>query len=248
MIKMKKVISLFALLCVVSLSAQSAKLTYNVKKGDKYQIDMKMKQNMAPIMTMDIGITMTTETLNVKNGKIENKSVIDRMIMDMTAQGESVKFDSDKDDSELTEDEKKMKAEMGPAMNTIIYQTMDVYGKLLEQRTVPEMKQADQILSQNQITSMVYPKEKVKVGSTWDFSQDLSGMKMTMTYKVTKITDSAVFADMTGSMAGMGDAKINGKLEIDRSSGMPTNVTMNVSMGAAAMGMAMDIEMTSKKI
>ena len=245
---MKKVISLFALLCVVSIHAQTAKLTYNVKKGDKYQIDLKMKQNMAPIMTMDIGMIMTTETLNVKDGKIENKSMIDRMVMDISAQGEKVSFDSDKDDKDLTDEEKKMKAEIAPAMEMIIYQTMDMSGKVLEQKTVPEMKQADKFLSQNQITAMVYPKDPVKVGSTWSYTQDMSGMKMKANYTVTGITDSAVFADITGSMEGAGEAEVDGKLEIDRSSGMPTKVNMNVSMGASAMGITMSIEMISKKM
>ncbi len=248
MIKMKKVISLFALLCVVSIHAQTAKLTYNVKKGDKYQIDLKMKQNLAPIMSMDLGIVMTTETLSVKDGKIENKSMFDRMYMEMSTQGEKINYDSDKDDEELTEEEKKMKAEIAPAMEMVVYQTMDMSGKILEQKTVPEMKQADQILNQNQITSMVYPKEAVKVGSTWSYTQDMSGMKMKANYKITSITDTAVFADITGSMEGVAEAKIGGKLEIDRASGMPTNVTMSINMGSAAMGMTMDIEMTAKKM
>lgn len=245
---MKKIAFLTLFLFALNISAQSALLQYNLKKGDKYQIVMKMNQNMAPIMTMDIGITMTTETMSVKDGKIENKSKIGRMLMDLSAQGEKVSFDSAVEDKDLTEEEKKMKAEIAPALEMIIYQTMDKTGKLLEQRTVPEMKQADQILSQNQFTAMVYPKEPVKVGSTWDYSQDLSGMKVSVTYKVTEITGSSVFADISGSMAGMADAKVNGKLEIDRASGMPANVVMDIAAGTDAMGLKMKIEMTSSKM
>lgn len=245
---MKKIAFLTLFLFALNISAQSALLQYNLKKGDKYQIEMKMNQNMAPIMTMDIGITMTTETIGVKDGKIENKSNISRMLMDLAAQGEKVSFDSAVKDEDLTEEEKKMKAEIAPALDMIIYQTMDKTGKLLEQKTVPEMKQADQILSQNQITAMVYPKEPVKVGSTWDYSQNMNGMNVSVTYTVTKITSSSVFADISGKMAGMADAKVSGKLEIDRTSGMPANVTMDIAAGTSAMGLQMKIEMNSKKL
>jgi len=244
----KKIAFLTLFVFALNVSAQSAKLQYNLKKGDKFVIEMTMKQNMAPILSMDIGITMTSETISSTGGKIENKSTIDRMMMDMKAQGESVSFDSDAKDEDLTEEEKKMKAEIAPVLDMIIYQTMDKTGKILSQKMVPEMKEASQLLNQNQLTSMEYPSEPVKVGSTWDFEQSMSGMSVDAKYTVTKITSSAVYADLSGSMEGAADAKISGKLVIDRASGMISNMKMDFAMGAAAMGMSMNVEMTSKKI
>lgn len=244
----KKIAFLTLFVFALNVSAQSAKLQYNPKKGDKYVIEMKMKQNMAPIMKMDIRVTMTTETISIKDGKIENKSKIDRMLMDMSAQGESVSFDSDAKDEDLTEEEKKMKAEIAPALDMIIYETKDKTGKVLSQKTVPEMKEASQLLSQNQMTSLEYPSEPVKVGSTWDFNQSMSGLNVTMKYTVSKITASTVYVDLSGSMEGVNDAKIGGTMEIIRESGVISMMKMNFAMGAAAMGMSMDIEMTSKKI
>jgi hypothetical protein len=113
---MKRIIFLGLLMVSLCLSAQSTKLEYNFKKGDKYLIDMQMKQDMAPIMTMDIGIRMTMKATAVKSNGYDTEYEIAGMKMDMEAQGESIKFDSNKKDSELTEQEKKMKAEMAPAL------------------------------------------------------------------------------------------------------------------------------------
>jgi hypothetical protein len=245
---LKKLLVVAAFLISLSVTAQSVKLEYNVKKGDKFLIELNMKQDMAPIMTMDVGVNMTTETIAVNNGKIENKSQIKRMKMDISAQGENMSYDSSKKESELSAEEKKMHQEIAPVLNMIIYQTFDRSGKMLSQRTVPEYKKADQFLGQNQLTAMEYPSEPLSVGSTWGFNQDMNGMKMNATYTVTKITSTTLFADVSGSISGVTGAKVEGVLEIDLSSGFPSKMDMDVSMGDAAMGMKMKVEMTSKRI
>ncbi|WP_349554655.1 hypothetical protein [Pseudotenacibaculum sp. MALMAid0570] len=245
---MKKVTFLALFLVTLGITAQSVKLEYKLKKGDKFLIEMKMKQNMAPIMDMDIGLIMTTETVGVKEGIIENKSQIKRMKMDISAQGETMSYDTSKKASELTDEEKKMHEEIGPILDMVIYQTLDKTGEILSQKTVPELKQADQLLNQNQITAMVYPKEALKVGSTWDFNQSMNGIKMKAVYKVAKITSNTLFADISGTMEGVADAKLKGKLEIDLASGMPAKVNMDIDMGTSAMGLKMNIQMICKKM
>ena len=88
---------------------------------------------MAPIMTMDLGLTMKTVTMSAKDGKYENKTTRPGE-MDMTAQGESINFDSNANDEELSEEEKKMKAELSPMLELVLYQTLDKAGKVLDQK------------------------------------------------------------------------------------------------------------------
>ena len=118
--------------------------------------------------------------------------------MDMTAQGESINFDSNaKDDEELSEEEKKMKAELSPMLEMVLYQTLDKAGKVLDQKVLPETISGDQILNQNQLTAMVYPLTPLQVGSSWDYSQALNGVKMNVKYTVTKITGTSVFVSIS---------------------------------------------------
>ena len=236
------------LMFAMNLTAQSVVLQYHFKKGDTHLIKMKMSQNMAPIMTMDLGLTMKTVTMSAKDGKFENKTTFDSVKMDMTAQGESINFDSNASDEELSEEEKKVKAELSPMLEMVLYQTLDKAGKVLDQKVLPETISGDQILNQNQLTAMVYPLTPLQVGSSWDYSQALNGAKMNVKYTVTKITGTSVFVSILGNIEGIADAEVGGEMEIDRSSGMPSDVKMDIDMGASAMGMKMLVEMTSEKL
>jgi len=244
----KKIVFFTLLVFTLNISAQSVQLQYNFKKGDTYLIEMSMKQNMAPIMKMDIGITMRTETINAEKGAFESKSNIKKLAIDIAAQGEQMSFNSDTKKEDLSEEDKKLKEELEPAMNVLIYQTLDKSGKILSQRTVPEMKDAERFLSQNQLTNIEYPSKAMSVGSFWETTQVVSGMRMNTKFTVTKITSSRVFADVSGSVQGVEGAGIDGILEVDRKTGMPLNVKIDLNMGAAAMGMSMNIEMKAQKI
>jgi hypothetical protein len=130
----------------------------------------------------------------------------------------------------------------------IVYQTIEKSGKITSVKMVPEVKGASAMVGQNQFTSMVYPTEPVKVGSTWDHDQNMNGMNMKLTYKITQITGNRVYADITGSMAGTAEAKIKGKLIIDRASGMFSSMNMNISMDVMGTSMGMSVTATSKKL
>lgn len=245
---MKNLISLMALFCAVTLSAQSAKLEYNLKKGDNYVIEMKMKQNMAPLLTLDLGLKMNMKTTGGSNGNIDTEYQIKSMKMDMSSQGERVTYDSNKKDSELTEEERKMKAEIAPAFESVMYQTIDKTGKTVSLKMVPEVKGASALVNQNQFLNMEYPKKTLNVGSTWDYTQNINGMNMKMTYKVIEITSDFVFADIIGSLEGTSEAKIGGKAKVERSTGMISEMNVEVSINAMGMSMGIDVEMTSKRM
>ena len=244
----QKVAFLTLFVVAFNVTAQSTLLQYNFKKGDTYLIEMSVKQNMAPIMTMDVGITMRTETISAQQGTFESKSNIKKLAIDIAAQGEKMSFDSDAKVEGLSEDDKKLRSEIEPAMKMLIYQTLDKSGKIVAQKTVPQMKDAERFLSQNELTNIVYPTKSVSVGSSWETSQNVSGMKMNTKFTVTQITSSKVFADISGSVTGVEGANIKGTLEVDRKTGMPLNVKIDLSMGASAMGMSMSVEMNAKKI
>lgn len=249
----KKVATIFLLIASLSVAAQeSAMLQYNFKKGDQYVVELSMKQDMTPIMNMDINLNMVMKALGKEGSNLKTSYQIKRMKMLMGAQGQDIEFDSDAKDEDLSDEEKKMKEEIEPALKAIIYQTIDKTGKVIEQKMVPEVKGAMSLMNQNQFTNMEYPTTPVKVGSSWDYKQNMSGTNMKVKYTVTKITKENVFADITGeiegtSMAGA-EVKIGGKTKIDRKTGMVMNMNFDLNMSASGMGIKMNIAMNSKKI
>lgn len=249
----KKIVTVFLLVASVSIAAQeSVLLQYNFKKGDQYLIEMNLKQDMAPIMSMDIDLSMVMKSIGKDGNNLKNTYQIKRMKMLMGAQGQNIEFDSDAKDEDLSDEEKKMKAEIEPALKAIIYQTIDRTGKVVEQKMVPDVKGAMSLMNQNQFTNMEYPTTPVKVGSSWNYSQNMNGTNMKVKYTVTKITKENVFADITGEIEGVSgteaDVSIGGKTKIDRSSGMVVDMNFVMNMSASGMGIKMNVAMKSKKM
>ena len=245
----KKIVCLFLLVTTISVFAQeSTLLRYNFNKGDKYAVEMTIKQKMGTFMNMDIALNMQMESVGKEKENYMTTYKFERMAMNMVSAGNEVKFDSDMKDEEMGEDAKKMKAEMAPFFDMLIHQTMNKYGKIVGMKFVPEIKGADQFLAQSQFTSMEYPKEAVKVGSEWSHSQSVNGMSMEGTYVVKRITKGVVFADFLGKMESGAEGKMTGTVEIDRTSGMIIDMKLNMDASAGGIEMEMIMQMKSKKV
>ena len=104
----KKVATIFLLIASLSVAAQeSAMLQYNFKKGDQYVVELSMKQDMTPIMNMDINLNMVMKALGKEGNNLKTSYQIKRMKMLMGAQGQDIEFDSDAKDEDLSDEEKK---------------------------------------------------------------------------------------------------------------------------------------------
>lgn len=246
---MKKVISLILLMGTLYMSAQeSALLRYNLNKGDAYEITLSLKQDMAPILNMDITMSMVLKSLGKEGTNLKSSYKFKKMALRMAAAGEEVKFDSDDKDEDLNEEAKKMKTEMAPILNMTMIQTIDKYGKIIDVKFDPIVTGANQMMDQAQFTNMTYPEKAVKVGSKWSYKQNISGMSVDATYTVTKITKNRVYADLSGNIGSDGLSKISGKTEIDSASGMILDMTLDMIMSQGGMDMKMNIHMESKKV
>ena len=246
---MKNFICLFLVMSSLFVSAQeSVLLRYNLKKGDKYEVVMNMKQDLAPIMNMDITVKMVTESLGKEGGNLKTISKFKRMAIDMSSGGQGVKFDSDQKEEDMDEEAKKMKAEIAPFFDMIVRQKFNKYGKIIDTKLEPEVKGANQFMDQAQLTSMVYPEEAVKVGSKWAYTQSISGSSVKGTYTVKKITKNRVFADFSGEIGSEDEGKMSGTVEIDTASGMIVDMKLTMNMSQAGMSMKMNVNVASKKV
>lgn len=246
---MKKIAFIPFFLLSMTIVAQSAKLVYNLKKGDQYRVELDLKQNMAPILNMDINADMTLESLGMKGNDIDTQYKISGLMLNIAAQGQNMRYDSSKNTSELTDEERQVKAEIDPVLKMIVYQTINQKGKVLSTKIEPQVQGAGAMINQNQFLFIEFPNKSVKVGSTWDFGQNMNGMAMQTKYVVTKITSDKVYADIKGSLEGTPDAKIGGKAVIDRASGLMSSMNFDVSVGSSGLGsLSMNINLKITKI
>ena len=244
MIQMKMVkkvaVTLMFFVFTLSVTAQeSVLLRYNYKKGDKYQMTMVMKQNMGIMGGMNISMNSEVNVLSNGDNKFELSTQAKRVQMNMAQGGQEVNFDSEDKEEDLDAEGKKMKAQFDEVLKTTAYHTFSDQGKLISMKTVPEIP--NNIANNKDVIGYtIFPKEAVKVGSTWKQDLSLEGMKLGLTYKVKEITKTHVIADVSGNLELMGvKASLTGFSNFNRESGNTDEMNLNSSIEMQGMKITM---------
>jgi len=244
---MKKLITLFLLVSVnISLAQESVLLRLNYEKGATYNVSMKMNQEMGTMMSMGMIIDMDIKVTDVQEETYESEMKFTKMTMDMLQAGNVMSYDSTKSDEELDAGGKMMKAQMSPMLNALIYTKGNNLGEILEATVEPSVMGMEDIAKQS--SSVVYPKEAIKVGSTWTNTKDDKGMKLEYVYTVKSISKDTVVLEVSGKVSGIGEGMITGNMDIDRSSGIPKNSTIDMALSVSGQEMSTKVTMEMEKI
>ncbi|AUC14647.1 hypothetical protein BTO06_05610 [Tenacibaculum sp. SZ-18] len=229
----------------ISFGQEKVKLRLNLNKGEKYQTHMKINQVTEPtIMEMEMKMEMLVEAKKSINYEVKNNFTY---LSALNKHGAiKINYNSNMKEEELTPQDKKFADKMKPILETSIYLNMDRLGKSELIKLVPDVPEVTQL--KDQISSVTYPEDAVGIGSTWVNVQKSNGADMELTYKVTKIEKDFVFADITGKSSVLTGAIITGKLKIDRKSGLPSTMTMNIDVSMMGVNMKTKSDISIKKI
>jgi hypothetical protein len=206
---------------------------------------MNMSQEMGTMMSMGMSIDMGMKIIDAKGENYESQMKFTKISMDMLQGGNIVSFDSSKSDDELDEAGKMMKTQMGPMLEAVVLTKGNNLGEITEAVVEPNVPGMEDIA--NQSSNVVYPKEAVKVGSTWTMSKDEKGMKMDFLYTVTSILKETILLDLSGDVSGMADGKITGNIKIDRTSGIPLETLMNMNLSVNGQELTSKVSVTTRK-
>ena len=243
---MKKLVVLFLVISATIISAQDpVLLRLNYEKGASYSVSMNMSQEMGTMMSMGMSIDMGMKIIDAKGENYESQMKFTKISMDMLQGGNIVSFDSSKSDDELDEAGKMMKTQMGPMLEAVVLTKGNNLGEITEAVVEPNVPGMEDIA--NQSSNVVYPKEAVKVGSTWTMSKDEKGMKMDFLYTVTSILKETILLDLSGDVSGMADGKITGNIKIDRTSGIPLETLMNMNLSVNGQELTSKVSVTTRK-
>jgi|TARA_B100000767_G_scaffold190458_1_gene177741 hypothetical protein len=243
---MKKLLILFLVIYAnISVAQESVLLRLNYEKGATYDVSMKMTQNMGAIMSTGISINMDIKILDVKEDTYDSEMKFTKMSMNVLQGGNVMSFDSTKNEDELNDTDKMMKAQMGPMLEAVVFAKGNNLGEVLEVSVNPNVPGMEDIA--NQSSNVVYPKEAVKVGSTWTMTRDDKGMKMDFIYKVKSILKDKLILDLSGDVSGMASGKINGNMDINRKSGIPLNTSINMILSVSGQELKSNVTMTMSK-
>ena len=243
---MKKLVVLFLVISATISSAQDpVLLRLNYEKGASYSVSMNMSQEMGTMMSMGMSIDMGMKIIDAKGENYESEMKFTKISMDMLQGGNIISFDSSKSDDELDEAGKMMKTQMGPMLEAVVLTKGNNLGEITEAVVEPNVPGMEDIA--NQSSNVVYPKEAVKVGSTWTMSKDEKGMKMDFLYTVSSILKETILLDLSGDVSGMADGKITGNIKIDRTSGIPLETLMNMNLSVNGQELTSKVSVTTRK-
>lgn len=224
------ILAFLAITTMICNAQESVLLRYKVKKGDNYDVRMTLKQEMGAAGGMNMDYSMKQSITKVEANSYDSSTSIKTVKVDMLQGGNVISYDSTKSDDELDMMGKQMKAQFAPFFTAKIYTTTNSRGEITKVDIEPQIPALNQFKDQS--NNIIYPKEEVKVGSSWSEEKEVQGLKMKTTYTVSKITKDAVHIEISGTVSGMGTGKISGKANIDRDSGMPNSVAITSTINA----------------
>jgi hypothetical protein len=235
---------LFVLTNLVLSAQESVVLRLNFDAGDSYTTTVQLDQKMGAQGGMTMTMAMNSLVSNADSEAIALESKINSIVMNMDQGGMTMNYDSTKSDEELDQMGQMMKSQFDPLLKATIFNSMDLYGNVLETRMEPSLAGMEQFtVNQNAIN---FPKEAISVGSSWVSETSQQGMNVTTKYAVNTITDGMVLLDISGTVSGIGEGSLKGTSSVDISNGLQTNAT--VEMTVSVQGMEMNLITTSTMV
>lgn len=209
---------------------------------------MSMDQNMGGgMVTMNMKMHMKISVKDIVNDIYDTEMKFTKVAINMNQGGMSMGFDTDTKDEDLDAQQKMMKSQMAPMMGMLIGAKYNNLGKIIEMKIL-EGAGAGMDEFKNASNSIEYPKEAVKVGTTWSEKKDNQGMKMNYTYKVSSITKEIVTLDVSGKVSGTGEGTLTGKMNIDRVTGLYKDSNIDMTMKVMGQDVKAKVTYTSEEI
>lgn len=239
---MKRILIALLVITSIAVSAQeSVLLRLNYTKGDSYLMTVESKQGMGAQGGVNMKMNMGVIVSEVSGDNVKTESKILSVALDMMQGGMAMSYDSNKKDEELDQMGQMLKSQFDPMMNSIIYNSYDKLGNITETKVEPSVPGMNQLTEGS--GSVIYPNEKISVGSSWSSNKDNQGMKTTTTYTVSQIKDGIVYLDITGNVSGAEgiDGAVKGSSEIEVSTGLAKKTSIEV----AILNQGMDIIATT---
>lgn len=244
---MKKILIALLVITSIAVSAQeSVLLRLNYTEGDSYLMTVESKQGMGAQGGVNMKMNMGMIVSEVSGDNVKTESKILSVALDMMQGGMAMSYDSNKKDEELDQMGQMLKSQFDPMMNSIIYNSYDKLGNITETKVEPSVPGMNQLTEAS--GSVIYPNEKISVGSSWSSNKDNQGMKTTTTYTVSQIKDGIVYLDITGNVSGAAaSGSVKGSSEIEVSTGLAKKTSIEVAISNQGMDITINSNITMTK-
>ncbi|WP_348717480.1 DUF6263 family protein [Tenacibaculum sp. 190130A14a] len=245
---MKKIALLLLLtMSIVGMAQEKVLLRLNYEKGDVYETKMHMKQDLAGMMDLDIVMNMNMKINAIEGGLYNTEMKISHVTMNMTSQGNTMKYDSNDKEEDMNRFAKGAHSKMKPILTSSMEFTYDKLADVKDVKLISGTASIDSFKENS--NTIVYPKEAVELGTSWKESKTTSqGVKLNYEYKVTSIDANKVVLTITGTISEIGTGDFNGKASVDRKTGNVSEMNVDMNMNVMGQKIKQNISMTTTKM
>lgn len=217
----KLLTSLLLLSTILTLQAQRISRKIVLNKGQKLESVVQSTTAMSQEMMgqqMDIKSNGTTTSLmEVKNATDKSfliSNTIKKMVVNTSAMGQEMHFDSDKPEDMEGQIGAALKSKIGVAQDMVV----DKQGRITEMKdTVSTGDMLTGIMGSNYMVGLqlpeltVLPNKPVKTGDTWtDSTGTAQTIKTVYQYSLQKVSGSDAYINFTGTLAKTGSMEQQG--------------------------------------
>jgi len=216
---MKKTVLVLLALLTLSLHAQeSADVKLNLSQNTKYQTTIKTVFHNSTMKDRTDYQTLTVKDVTNNNALVE--IAINKIVVNLSNNGKALVYDSSQNESEMSTDIKGLHSRFKPALNTVIIETISKTGVSSNRKKVSGQLNAQMATQKTNVIKL--PLEPLVVDFVWTQLVQSDKIKVLYSYMVTEITETKVVLECIGEPQGMLKGKIEGFIELDKKSGIPT--------------------------
>ena len=215
----------FAMTFLISCSQNKEEidLKFNPKIGDQHTIVSQMVTTGNEQMSMKSTMVVRFKVTSKDNENVYTLlSDLRTIKMETKMFGEVEKYDSTKDESLMTTDERSMHEEFKNALESNFEIRIDEKGNIVEPFHAINGNPSTEAIIDIDNIQLVFPKEKVTVGSEWknEKTNPLTAQKTHSTYTIKDITESeiiiSVAAEIDGVSGLLGKSKVEGEYILNK--------------------------------
>ncbi len=216
---MKKINLLFLALLTLPLHAQeSADVKVNFQKNVQYLTTIKTIFHNSTMKDRTDYQKLTVKEVTSDNALVE--IAIDKIVINLSNNGKPLKYDSSQNESEMSIDIKGLHSRFKPTLNTVISETISKTGVSSNRKKVSGQLNAQMATQKTHFIKL--PSEPLVVDLVWTQLVQSDKIKVLFSYMVTEITETKIVLECIGEPQGMLKGKIEGFIELDKKSGIPT--------------------------
>ncbi|HEX7844639.1 MAG TPA: DUF6263 family protein [Chitinophagaceae bacterium] len=211
--RIKNARKIFLLSAVAALSACSSnsnkeKISLELKltPGEKQTIISRVETNGGPMMQINNSIVTDFEVVGIDSQNLYRLVAdIKQISTETKIEGQTESYDSERDEADMTSDQKSMHAEFKDILNSTFTLSLNKKGTIVNPFEYSDGRPVTAPIVDMDNIQLVFPDKKVAVGDSWEKERNnsLTGQKIKSVYTIKDISGRQITIKVRSTISGL---------------------------------------------